>query len=104
MTPNSADPHILLERITLMVTRLIDFNSELLAENTELYDHIESLKTRLDAPRGDNSTLTQQANAAQQELQAEADRDHQRLERLRAELDAYLSEIDQRISARQSYV
>ncbi len=85
---------------------LIQRNRDLTAECDSLYDHIERLNHQLTARAADSHTLSQQAPPASQQdlLRDEAQRDQLRLERLRAELDAYLSEIDARLAGRNQYV
>lgn len=99
MDVRDTDPNAIVERITTLVTKLIRYNQALEAEVDDLRDHIEGLTTKLTAAQADNHTLNQEAKKHQSALDIEAERDTQRLERLRAELDQYLSEIDRRLLA-----
>ncbi len=94
-----------LETVAALVGDLIQRNRDLTAECDSLYEHIEHLTHQLPAHAADPHTLQRQAPPAQADLHRdEAQRDQLRLERLRAELDAYLSEIDARLAGRNSYV
>ena len=98
------DTHETLQRITALVGRLIQQNRDLTAECDDLYDHIEVLNSKLSAREADFHTLKQEAQALPTRAQAEEDLDQQRLERVRAELESFLSEIDARHAARTTHV
>ncbi len=105
MSQASADIPESLDRVVALVGALIQRNQDLVAECDSLYDHIERLNHQLTAHAADLHTPTPLASPAQQQLlRDEAQRDQLRLERLRAELDAYLSEIDARLAGRNAYV
>ena len=99
MDVRQVDTIAIVERITALVTSLIKRNKALESEVDDLRDQIEGLTTKLTALKADNHTQNQEAKKAQSLLDFEAERDNQRLKRLRAELDQYLSEIDRRLEA-----
>ena len=103
-TPSAVeDPHVSLARVTDLVAQLIEHNRNLTAECDALYVHLEELTTQLATAQAANDTLKQEAEAHAAQLTAEADPDHRRLARMRAELDAYLREIDARLAARPTH-
>ncbi len=99
MDARDTDLPTLVRRIEALAAKVIARNHELKAEVADLHDHIEGLTTKLTAAQTAHHTLTQQSELEKQQLADSAERDTQRLERIRAELDAYLSEIDRRLEA-----
>ena len=99
MSANPTDPLALVQRVAELAAQLIERNEQLEAQVDDLQDHIAGLTTKLSAAQAAAHTLNQDANAAlQQEQAAAAQRDTQRLERLRAELNDYLRDIDRRLT------
>ncbi len=87
-----------LARITALAESLVARNSELQAEVDDLRDHIEGLNTKLTAAKAENFTLNKEAEPIQHVLVDAADRDKERLERMRALLEEYLSEVQTRLA------
>lgn len=98
---DTTTPHALVQRISALAARLVERNRVLEAEVADLQDHIEGLTTKLTAAQAANHTFTQGSEptpAVDSIALASAHRDTtERLERLRAELDDYLSEVDRRL-------
>ena len=103
LSPPSSDAAASLTRVTDLVARLISRNRDLTAECDDMYAHIESLTHQLAAREAAYHTLTQEAQAHAAQLAAGADVDHRRLARMRAELQAFLSEIDARLATRPQH-
>lgn len=103
MNPAPAtDPASALESLAALVGELIERNRTLVAECDSLYEHIEVITQRLSTREADILSLKQNTTAPEALLHEERERDQRRLTRLRAELDAYLSEIDARTQGREA--
>jgi len=98
MNTAETDLHEKLARITVLAESLVARNVELQAEVDDLHDHIEGLNTKLTAAKAENLTLNQEAEPIQHLLADTADRDTERLERMRALLDEYLNEVQTRLA------
>ncbi|MFK8056157.1 MAG: hypothetical protein AB8F78_08585 [Saprospiraceae bacterium] len=98
MNTAETDLHEKLARITVLAESLVARNTELQAEVDDLRDHIEGLNTKLTARRAETFTLNQEAEPIQHLLADAADRDTERLERMRALLEEYLSEVHTRLA------
>ena len=103
MSQANTDVQADLARVSDLVARLIQRNHDLTAECDSLYEHIEALNHQLAAHTADLNTSSREAPPTQQLMRDEAQRDQIRIERLRAELDAYLSEIDARLASRNQH-
>ena len=102
-SPAAGDAPALIEHLSTLVARLIERNRHLVAECDSLYEHIETITHQLSAREADILSLKQNHTASDQLLREESERDQRRLERLRAELDAYLAEIDARRIGRETH-
>lgn len=87
-----------LARITALAESLVARNAELQAKVDDLHDHIEGLNTKLTAVKAETFTLNKEAEPIQHLLANAADRDTERLERMRALLEEYLSEVQTRLA------
>jgi len=98
MTTAETDLYEKLARITALAESLVARNIELQAEVEDLRDHIEGLNTKLTAAKAETFTLNKEAEPNQHLLANAVDSDTERLERMRALLAEYLSEVQTRLA------
>ena len=98
MTTAETNLHETLARITALAESLVARNTELQAEVDDLRDHIEGLNTKLTAAKAETFTLNKEAEPNQLLLADAVERDTERLERMRALLEEYLSEVQTRLA------